>query len=248
MMTKDQLLCYAKSVGLDTKDYIYRKENNKYGIDGKDPIENPYFWIQLINLGRRPIEFLLDNLSYISNSILVALIQGADKQNVSDKEWKIFIHTIDTRYYDKYEKHYHFDDIMYTCIEAGNLDLLKLIVNYMEDNDIKPIHGSIGNINRGIGITEACKQGREDIVSYLVDHGADLSLDGEYSFMSALKYAQYNIAMLLVRKGVNPYVKRDIGFKLIQRNDKANVVSVGKNKEAYEHLCNIYLNRKKEDQ
>ena len=135
---------------------------------------------------------------------------------------------------------YVIDILCLNCISANKLFYLKTTVKYMKKNKIQPCFKEYGNINNGNGLVEAAKIGNEQIIEFLLSNGANPSFDEGFSFLSAMKHANYKTALLLVKAGCDPHVKNDLGFKLLQRSDKMCRIPSKENKESYEILCNIY--------
>lgn len=236
------LLKYIKEHGIDINEYKYiavSTKKSKYGVKDTEPLDNPFLWNNLV--------------STCDTSVLDYLISDTGKVHVTIPvvEGIIFAKKPIRSYYEKIldivkdkqkEENigYVIDILCLNCISANKLFYLKTTVKYMKKNKIKPCFKEYGNISNGNGLVEAAKIGNEEIIEFLLSNGANPSFDEGFSFLSAMKHANYKIALLLVKAGCDPHVKNDLGFKLLQRNDKMHLIPSKENKESYEILCNIY--------
>lgn len=239
--TRDQFFSYLKSHDIDIKDFKYSKKNNIYGLPNTEPISNPYLWKKVVD------DRLVDGLEYLINAghslvneNIVSGMIGAN-HNADIITDKIFGKLVETIYINN--KKCNFDLLSFACITIKKVSYLKIIMDFMNENKIKFQYDTFGNINRGVGLTEAAKTGDKELVKFLLDNGASIDLNDGFSFLSAMKHGCYEVAILLVKHGADPHMKNDLGFKLIQRNDKNHITPMGKNRDAYEELCTIYTSK-----
>ena len=241
ILTRDQFFSYLKAHDIDIKDYKYSKTKNIYGLPNTEPISNPYLWMKVVDDRlSEAIEYLTNiEPELVNQNIVCGMIQAIhNKDLITDNLFKKLVEII-----YRNDKKCNFDMLSFASIEVKKVDYLQIILDFMTEKKIKFQFDTFGNINRGVGLTEAAKKGDKELVKFLLDNGASIDLNDGFSFLSAMKYGCYEVAMLLVKHGADPHMKNDLGFKLIQRNGRNHVSPMGKNKEAYEELCNIYTSK-----
>lgn len=242
ILNDEMLLKYIKEHGIDINEYKYiavSTKKTKYGVKNTEALDNPFLWNNLVSTcGTSVLDYLISDAGRVH--ITIPVVEGIifAKKPIRDYYEKI----LDIIKGKQKEENigYVIDILCLNCISANKLFYLKTTVKYMKKNKIKPCFKEYGNISNGNGLVEAAKIGNEDIIEFLLSNGANPSFDEGFSFLSAMKHANYKIALLLVKAGCDPHVKNDLGFKLLQRNDKMHLIPSKENKESYEILCNIY--------
>lgn len=242
ILNDEMLLKYIKEHGIDINEYKYiavSTKKTKYGVKNTEALDNPFLWNNLVSTcGTSVLDYLISDTGRVH--ITIPVVEGII---FAKKPIRSYYEKILDIVKDKQKEEnigYVIDILCLNCISANKLFYLKTTVKYMKKNKIKPCFKEYGNINNGNGLVEAAKIGNEEIIEFLLSNGANPSFDEGFSFLSAMKHANYKIALLLVKAGCDPHVKNDLGFKLLQRNDKMRLIPSKENKESYEILCNIY--------
>ena len=242
ILNDEMLLKYIKEHGIDINEYKYiavSTKKTKYGVKNTEALDNPFLWNNLVSTcGTSVLDYLISDTGRAH--ITIPVVEGII---FAKKPIRGYYEKILDIIKDKQKEEnigYVIDILCLNCISANKLFYLKTTVKYMKKNKIKPCFKEYGSINNGNGLVEAAKIGNEEIIEFLLSNGANPSFDEGFSFLSAMKHANYKIALLLVKAGCDPHVKNDLGFKLLQRNDKMHLIPSKENKESYEILCNIY--------
>ena len=242
ILNDEMLLKYIKEHGIDINEYKYlavSTKKTKYGVKNTEALDNPFLWNNLVSTcGTSVLDYLISDTGRVH--ITIPVVEGIIFAKKSIRSYYEKILDIIKGKQKEENIGYVIDILCLNCISANKLFYLKTTVKYMKKNKIKPCFKKYGNINNGNGLVEAAKIGNEEIIEFLLGNGANPSFDEGFSFLSAMKHANYKTALLLVKAGCDPHVKNDLGFKLLQRNDKMHLIPSKENKESYEILCNIY--------
>lgn len=242
ILNDEMLLKYIKEHGIDINEYKYiavSTKKTKYGVKNTEALDNPFLWNNLVSTcGTSVLDYLISDTGRVH--ITLPVVEGIifAKKSVRSYYEKILDIVKDKQKEENIG--YVIDILCLNCISANKLFYLKTTIKYMKKNKIKPCFKEYGNISNGNGLVEAAKIGNEETIEFLLSNGANPSFDEGFSFLSAMKHANYKTALLLVKAGCDPHVKNDLGFKLLQRNDKMCLIPSKENKESYEILCNIY--------
>lgn len=236
------LLKYIKEHGIDINEYKYiaiSTKKSKYGVKDTEALDNPFLWNNLVSTcGTSVLDYLISDTGRVH--ITIPVVEGIIFAKKSVRGYYEKILDIIANKQKEENIGYVIDILCLNCISANKLFYLKTTVKYMKKNKIKPCFKEYGNISNGNGLVEAAKIGNEEIIEFLLSNGANPSFDEGFSFLSAMKHANYKTALLLVKAGGDPHVKNNLGFKLLQRNDKMGIIPSKENKESYEILCDIY--------
>ena len=252
LQSTDQLHFYLKSNGIDINDFRFFKDDkkNKFGIDGIKPLENPYLWNMIVNKNLiEPIRFLIEyKKEWISSRVVTAILTGNPYGTSEDcliprNEIVALLRALKEN--DK-DIAFHMEDIMLyvcpCCVKSSRV--LQILMTFTKNNDI--VIRPNGSFMREI-LSEASKIGNIDLLEMIIGYFPEaLKECGDWPFLNAIKHGCYELAVYLVHKGLDPHCKRDMGYKLIQSNDKKNIPCFAKNKEAHDYLVSLYKKDKKD--
>lgn len=230
-------------------DLIYKEgqENNKpYAVKDRDLLLNPNLWNKLIRSKDYPaIRYIIDTHPEVIDFQIMSIVSPID--TISDE---IVFKVFDTFLkYNSNEKRrvYEFDVLAMACLTSNKkgYSSFKRIIGFMENNKIPPQYGTYGNICNGDGLAEASKLGNTELIKYLISLGADPSKNDSWSFVHACKHAWYEVALLLAEHGADIHTKNDLGLKMIERNDKGQVIPIGRASECRKILLDLYDKKEK---
>lgn len=252
LQTTDQLHFYLKSNKIDINDYRFFKDEkkNKFGIENVKPLQNPYLWNLIVSKNLiEPIQFLINvKKEWVDKKIVTAILTGNPYGNSDDclvprAEIVGLLRALKDN--DK-DMGIHMEDIMlsvcYCSIKSTRV--MQILMTFTKSNDI-PIRPN-GIFVRD-ALSEAAKTGNIELVEMIIGYFPEtLKECGDWPFLNAMKRGCYEIAAYLIQKGLDPHCKKDMGYKLIQTNDKKNIPCFAKNKEAHDYLVSLYEKDKKD--
>jgi hypothetical protein len=224
-------------------DLIYKEgqDHRQYAVKGRDLLLNPNLWDKLIKKKDYPaIHYIIDTHPQSIDFQIMSIVSPIT--TISDNiALKIFDTFLEHNSNEK-RRAYEFDVLAMACLTSDEKDYtsFKRMINFMIDHNITPQYEAYGNICNGEGLAEAAKLGNPDLVNYLISLGADPSKNDSWSFVHACKHACYEVALLLANHGADVHTKNDLGLKMIERNDKAKVLCIGKAAECREKLLGLY--------
>ena len=244
IMVADQFWSHILSkYKINKVDLIYKEgqEHRRYAVKGRDLLLNPNLWDKLIKkkdydaifyiIYNHPkaVDFqimtIIAPITTFSDAITVKLFETFLKYNSNEKR-----------------RSYEFDVLAMACLTSTtkNYTAFKRIIEFMKDKNIPPQYGMYGNLCNGDGLAEAAKIGNPELIKYLLSLGADPSKNDSWSFVHACKHAWYEVALLLAEHGADIHTKNDLGLKMIERNDKAGIIGIGRSSESRKILLGRY--------
>lgn len=244
--SEDQLKAYLFSNNILLKDYVYNEkdpEKNKYGIQGKPPLENPYLWNVITKKHMMDaIEFLVKyKQEWIDISVTLAIIQGIH----DDKTRGVVLESLLDIILDCMCKNQpnmlkaNMDQVLMCTIQEKMTPITVKVVDFISDNGIEL--NPEGAFMYG-GLSEAAKTADMNLIHLIEKYFPESIIKcGAWPFLNAMKYGLYEIALYFAQQNKdNVHAKNDLGYKLIERNDTKGIIAIGKNKEAHDFLLNVY--------
>lgn len=241
LQTIDQVYFYLRSKDIDINKYKYREENNMYGIEGVIPIKNPYLWNHMLNENiTEPLELLLNYKQELVNPRLVNAIltsQPDFKVNDCNISKSKIIALLDILK-EKEALENNVENLLISLISKGYDRVVKIILSYIKKNDIEIKEN--GSFMRE-SLAEASKSGNMELVKLIMDSYPNaIKKSDDWPYLNAIKRGFYEMALYFLKNGNNYHAKNDLGYKLLERNDKKRIASVGKNKEAHDFIMDLY--------
>jgi len=262
----EQLALILKVKGLQVKDfdYVEGKTKESYLVDhpmvyyGRRFYENPYLWKAVFDLGLDEaiaylysLDSMVDDIVAIKGALattnttskvpmrmVVRYIESSAKRFKGDSEgWKGLEENVDS--------------ILEHLAAIGKPVWFKATVKAAEANGVDPIHGSFGNAGKGMALYSSTT--KEALTSpwydkfafYLLEIGADPSLNDSLPFCMACKHRAYALALAMVNKGADLHAKKDLGLTMIALNDSKQFNLSDEDATAREALLTRYVADKK---
>ena len=144
--------------------------------------------------------------------------------------------------YDNYKtinRSFRIEDIMMDAIYCKNLDGLKMLVEFANEHNIKPLYENFGNVGDELGFNEAAKLDLE-IVKYLHSLGAKVDCYNNWPYYNALKHGQFVIAKYLLDNGANPKQRESIAKMAIKHSFIGSEDFTEENKLAFPYFKSLY--------
>lgn len=248
-----QFLMYLKSSKVSLDDFTYNEDpsKNKYGIKDIIPYMNPYLWNVIAEKNLYSgIEFLLDvKPEWLTSSVGIGILQSFQIKLSKDNIINTLMNKLFTRLWvesSEETKENSIDGILLAILteNRGRLKFLKKAIDFIEKYNLKVKED--GAFIRAC-LTELAKTNDRDSINYLISKFPSSLTKGEsWPYLIAIKYGNYELALFFASKGMDIHAKGDLGYKLLERNYKRNLVNrVGDTKKAEEHLMDLYLRDEK---
>lgn len=238
---REQLAFALKAKGVEVRDfdYVEGRTQESYLVDhpliyrGRRFYENPYLWKVVFDLGLEEaigylysMDSMVDDIVIIKGALatvnestkvpikmVVRYIQtNAAKRSEGDQEaWKAVEENVDS--------------LLEHLAAIGKPVWFKATVKAAEANGIQPIHGTFGNAGQGMALYYSTSKEtltgpfRDGFANYLLDVGADPSLNDSLPFCMACKHRAYALALRMANSGADVHTKRNLGLTMIAMND-----------------------------
>ena len=135
---------------------------------------------------------------------------------------------IDTNDFTDEEKSRIIDSVLLSILSTNDTAYFGKICKYAEDNNIKPMFGTFGNVGNGDGLVGVAKlDNSSKLLAKLLDCGADPSKCNSISLPIAIKHGNYEDAMRLIDHGADIHANNDLAFKTLLKNDEKRFCKKG---------------------
>ncbi len=249
LITDSQLMSCLLAHGINYRDYNYKssmekdinteefKEKKPFIVKHKKFYNNPFLWNEVLDKGLDNVinSLILIHSSSLDEDVLSAVIQ-------SPKAKKSVVKKVMTVVYDNYKtinRSFRIEDIMMDAIYCKNLDGLKMLVEFANEHNIKPLYENFGNIGDELGFNEAAKLDLE-IVKYLHSLGAKVDCYNNWPYYNALKHGQFVIAKYLLDNGADPKQRESIAKMAIKHSFIGSEDFTEENKSAFPYFKSLY--------
>lgn len=238
---EQQFLMYIKSQKINYKEFDDNGQEFKeesFVVSGRKYYCNPNLWKIIFDSNLQPaINYLFTMMTaIIDEQIIIAAIDSKLNDNNIFRLIKIYEKN---RFAEK-DEHIDFDMLMLSAISSNRPSILNFILTFVKENELSPKWGTWGNACNGRALTEAAKVGNINMTRVLLLNDADIHKDDDWAYIMAIKRGWYNIARLLIDYGADIHAKGNLGYKLIERNDKAGLIPIGEIKEAHDSIIDMY--------
>ena len=132
------------------------------------------------------------------------------------------------------------DTILLSLVTHNQLKILKFTTEYMKEKEIYP---NIAGAFFRSAIEEAAKLNNLDMIKYIVEQYPETkeTTSQDWPFLHAMKKGSYSLALFFVKQlNGNLHAKNDLGYKLMEKNHKNNIIPNGKDKDAHDELMDLY--------
>lgn len=263
---REQLACILKTKGIQVKDfdYVEGKTKESYLVDhpmvvyGRRFYENPYLWKAVFDLGLDDAIAYLYRLDSMVDDIVVikgALATENPTTKVPMKMVVRYIQSSSERFKDDPEEwkgvEEKVDSILEHLAAIGKPVWFKATVKAAEANGVKPLHGSFGNAGKGMALYSSTTKevltgpSTDQFATYLLELGADPSLNDSLPFCMACKHRAYSLALRMVEKGADLHAKKNLGLTMIALNDSKPFKLSPEDQSAREALLKRYAEDEK---
>ena len=243
--TTTELIYRLKTNNLNLTDFDYKEgkttdkylETHPFIARGRRFYANPYFLSVLFD------NKLSDEIDFIYNmrefkpdyQIMTAFIVANSK--IADRYFK----DLANKYFDIEEnKEKMMNDLMVDCSTVNRLDYYLTLEAIAVAKDIKPLFKEYANAGEGYCLYNACKCNDGLFASYLLDSGADVTLNDSMAFAVACREGNYDLALDLYDHGADIHTKKNLGLTMINRNDRLKRELNEKDKKAREKLLKLF--------
>ena len=248
--TTTELIMRLKTNHIDLTDFDYKEgktkdkylESHPFISRGRRYYQNPHFFSVLFDQG------LSDEVDFICNMgefkpdyyVLTAFVVANNKianRYISSLSRRFFI---DNTTLSQEEKNKAMNDLMVDCAAENRLDIYKDLETIAKEGNIEPLYGNYANAGEGYCLYDACKYLDNEFAYYLLDNGADVTLNDSMAFPVACKETNYVMALELAKRGIDIHTKKDLGRMMIYRNDRLRKDITEENLKAKEELLKLY--------
>ena len=246
--TEDQLKALLLAKGIRIKDFTYQEneEKNIYGVKDVPPLQNPYLWNVLTKQHNiNALAFLLEyKPEWINIGITLAILQGIDRDNkrgiVTEAMISTILHCLIKNQPDMIRA--NFDQILMSTIQDRLTKITKIVFDFIIDEGIEL--NPEGAFMYG-GLSEAAKSADMNLIKMIEkQYPQSIMKCGDWPYLNAMKYGLYTVALYFAKRGNDIHAKNDLGYKLMERNDKKGLLPMGENKEAHDFLMDVYRGNK----
>lgn len=123
--------------------------------------------------------------------------------------------------------------ILHYAVQQNNYNLVKNIIELMCDFNKKKYFLDVKDIFGRTPLHSAASKGNEDIISILLEKGADvnaLTASGETPIMKAVSFCNRNAIIKLIEYGADPFIRNFVDgedcYKIAERGKNSEVISV----------------------
>ena len=242
--THTQLVCFLKSKKINIKDfdYVEGKTTDDFMADhpmiihGRRFYENPYLWTAVMDMKLNDVvDYLYSLEDLVADTMIIkAAIQTQDMQSkvpmklierYLDHADKVGVRIGDEEDESKIDTEFDIDSILENLASIGRMEWFQKVVELATEHNTKPRYGCFANAGNGMSlyysVTDVCTMKYGDkFAYYLIDEGADVSLNDSITFCLACKYGRYQLAVEMLDHGADLHAKNDLGLKMIMKNDQ----------------------------
>ncbi|BCS82602.1 putative ankyrin repeat protein [Cotonvirus japonicus] len=143
-------------------------------------------------------------------------------------------------YYTKLDVHGIINFILIVAIKNDNLETIKILLQSIPDKDYRIKY--INNYN-GLALSYVCKRNRIDIAKYLIDCGANISVNNNYCLKRAARKGHINMVKLLVDNGADIHARHEYALRWSARNNHLEIFEFLLQKGANINAKNNYVKR-----
>lgn len=243
--TTTELIYRLKTNNLNLADFDYKEgkttdkylESHPFIARGRRFYSNPYFWSVLFdNKLSDEIDFLYNMREFKPDYNIMAAFVVANSK-IADRYFK----DLANRYFDIEEhKEKMMNDLMVDCSTVNRLDYYLILEAIAVEKNIKPLFGEYANAGEGYCLYNACKCNDGLFACYLLDAGADVTLNDSMAFAVACREGNYELALELHKHGADIHTKKDLGRSMINRNDRLKRALNEKDQKAREELLKLF--------
>ena len=248
--TTTELIMRLKINHIDLSDFDYKEgktkdkylESHPFIARGRRYYHNPHFFSVLFDQGLSDEVDFICNMGefrpdyYVLTSFVVANNKIANRY-ISSLSKRFFI---DNTILSQEEKNKAMNDLMVDCAAENRLDIYKDLETIAKEGNIEPLYGNYANAGEGYCLYDACKYLDNEFAYYLLDNGADVTLNDSMAFPVACKETNYVMALELAKRGIDIHTKKDLGRMMIYRNDRLRKDITEENLKAKEELLKLY--------
>ncbi|AUV58887.1 ankyrin repeat protein [Bandra megavirus] len=143
-------------------------------------------------------------------------------------------------YYTKLDVYGAINPSLIIAIENNNFETIKILLESIPDKDyrIKYI-----NSHNGFALSYVCKRNGLDIAKYLIDSGADISVNNNYCLKRAARKGHINMVKLLVDNGADIHTRHEYALRWSARNNHLETFEYLLQKGANINAKNSYVKR-----
>ncbi len=143
-------------------------------------------------------------------------------------------------YYTKLDVYGAINPSLIIAIQNNNIETIKILLESIPDKDyrIKYI-----NSHNGFALNYVCKRNGLDIAKYLIDCGADISVNNNYCLKRAARKGHINVVKLLVDNGADIHARHDYALRWSARNNHLETFEYLLQKGANINTKNSYVKR-----
>lgn len=220
-----EFVCYCKALGFNIKDFEFTKDDENYNkyfaIPGKRFYENSNLWSFIFEKSNITgcFNFFMEYEGKLYNdmSILEKIVSVHTKSN-----WPGIKKILKTHFKfleDEKEKSIDFDRLLLSLVVNDGFKRFKELIKIFKD--IKPLHGTFGNVGNGDGFIEIVRNEKIKYIKEMINvYKVDVNINNTLALLIALKHFRYDIALLLVENGADYHIKNDLCLKLAQRTSE----------------------------
>lgn len=235
---------YLKKLNIDVDSYNYDTSmdedyliNHPWVMRNRMYYDNPNLWRLVFDKNLTPaIKFLMNDNRVSDNNLGIC---NTCLYSNRDEVYELCQRHIESLT-DEHEKSIDMDNFLWILVQQNKVDKLKKMIWMAETLGVKPVHETWGNIAYGDALTEAVKFESNEMFDLLMKYDPSPMFNESMPFCIATKYGFYNKALQLVNKGFDLHAMRDLGLKMIQRNDKAGFKTSKTEEFAKRALLKLY--------
>lgn len=226
--TTTELIYRLKVNGVELSyfDYQYGKTKDSYLEThplisrGKRFYQNPHFWTFLLDSDlNEEVDFIYNMSEFVPDyNILAALVVSSNR--IVNRYFK----PMATEFFNNSGlsiemRKQHMDRLMTDCSYENKLDFYKILKDIAEEGKIEPLYNNYANAGRGYCLYNASKYKDGAFARYLLENGADVTMNDSMAFPTACKEGNYKIALELVKHGADIHTKKNLGKVMMLRNE-----------------------------
>lgn len=233
IVSKQQVMSLLKARKINIKDFDYIENETTDEDIAKTPSivkykrwwENQVLWgILFKNKMNDIIKYFIDEHIMSTDIIKASIVTKYDKKFTS----RLIELYIDTNDFTDEEKSRIIDSVLLSILSTNDTAYFGKICKYAEDNNIKPMFGTFGNVGNGDGLVGVAKlDNGSKLLAKLLDCGADPSKCNSISLPIAIKHGNYEDAMRLIDHGADIHANNDLAFKTLLKNDEKRFCKKG---------------------
>ncbi len=126
------------------------------------------------------------------------------------------------------------------AIQNNNFQTIKILLESIPDINFKIKYI---NSHNGLALSYVCKRNRLEIAKYLIDCGADISINNNYCLKRAARKGHIDLVKLLIDNGADIHARHDYALRWSARNNHLEIFEYLLQKGANINTKNNYVKR-----